>query len=73
MPLTKRELEHMESHGAQGAVQITRATYELIKDDFECTPRGTVAVKGKGDMEVWHVMRERVAASTVAQGSRLPA
>ena len=48
----------MESHGSQGAVQITRATYELISHVFECAPRGTVAVKGKGDMEVWHVLGE---------------
>lgn len=46
----------MESHGLGGAVQITQATYELIKDDFVCEPRGTVNVKGKGDMEVWLVL-----------------
>ncbi len=46
----------MESHGLGGAVQITRATYELIKDVFECEPRGTVNVKGKGEMEVWPVI-----------------
>ena len=46
----------MESHGMGGAVQITRATYELIKDEFVCEPRGTVNVKGKGEMEVWLVM-----------------
>ena len=45
----------MESHGLGGAVQITQATYELIKDEFECEPRGTVNVKGKGEMEVWLV------------------
>ena len=45
----------MESHGLGGAVQITRATYELIKDEFICEPRGTVNVKGKGEMEVWLV------------------
>jgi guanylate cyclase len=45
----------MESHGAGGVVQITRATYELIKDEFVCEPRGTVNVKGKGEMEVWQV------------------
>ncbi|MDH3605740.1 MAG: adenylate/guanylate cyclase domain-containing protein [Acidimicrobiia bacterium] len=49
----------MESHGSQGAVQITRATYELIEGEFECEPKGTVVVKGKGDMEVWHVVRAR--------------
>jgi guanylate cyclase len=46
----------MESHGLGGAVQITRATYELIKDEFVCEPRGTVNVKGKGKMEVWLVI-----------------
>jgi guanylate cyclase len=45
----------MESHGTGGAIQITRATYDLIKDDFACEPRGTVNVKGKGEMDVWHV------------------
>jgi len=45
----------MESHGVGDAVQITRATYELIKDEFVCEPRGTVLVKGKGEMEVWLV------------------
>jgi adenylate cyclase len=46
----------MESHGLGGAVQITQATHELIKDEFECEPRGTVDVKGKGEMEVWLVL-----------------
>jgi adenylate cyclase len=45
----------MESHGLSGAVQVTRATYELIKDEFVCEPRGAVKVKGKGEMEVWFV------------------
>ena len=46
----------MESHGLGGAVQITQTTYELIKDEFVCEPRGTVSVKGKGEMEVWLVV-----------------
>jgi len=46
----------MESHGVGGAVQITQTTYKLIKDEFVCEPRGTVNVKGKGEMEVWLVM-----------------
>jgi adenylate cyclase len=45
----------MESHGSNGTIQITRATYELIKDDFVCEPRGTVYVKGKGQMEAWQI------------------
>ncbi len=45
----------MESHGLGNAVQITQTTYELIKNEFVCEPRGVVNVKGKGDMEVWLV------------------
>ena len=46
----------MESHGVPGRIQITRATYELIQDDFMCEPRGTISVKGKGEMETWYLV-----------------
>jgi class 3 adenylate cyclase len=49
----------MESQGTPGRIQITRETYELIADDFECEPRGTIAVKGKGEMDVWYVLGRR--------------
>jgi adenylate cyclase len=49
----------MESHGLGGAVQITQATYDLIRDEFVCEPRGNVNVKGKGEMEVWLVTSAR--------------
>jgi adenylate cyclase len=46
----------MQSQGTPGCIQVTRATYELLKDEFICEPRGTVTVKGKGDMETWYVL-----------------
>ena len=49
----------MESHGTPGEIQITRATYELLKDEFDCTPRGTILVKGKGPMETWYLVGSR--------------
>jgi guanylate cyclase len=49
----------MESHGSPGRIQITRATYELLKDEFVCEPRGTIQVKGKGEMETWYLVRPR--------------
>ena len=45
----------MESNGSPGEIQITRATYELLKDEFVCRPRGTIEVKGKGPMETWYL------------------
>jgi guanylate cyclase len=49
----------MESHGTPGQIQVTRATYDLLKDEFVCTHRGTIDVKGKGAMETWYVMGSR--------------
>jgi adenylate cyclase len=49
----------MESHGTPGRIQITRPTYELLADEFECEPRGTIAVKGKGEIEAWYLIRPR--------------
>ncbi len=49
----------MESHGTPGEIQITRATYELVKDEFICRPRGTIPVKGKGEMETWYLVGSR--------------
>ena len=48
----------MESTGLKGAIQVTRGTYERIKDQFDCKSMGTVNVKGKGQIEIWHVMDE---------------
>jgi guanylate cyclase len=58
----------MESHGTPGRIQITRATYELIADEFECEPRGTIAVKGKGDVEAWYLIGPRGDLPSVADG-----
>jgi adenylate cyclase len=46
----------MESHGTPGRIQVTRATYELLADEFECEPRGTISVKGKGELEAWYLV-----------------
>jgi adenylate cyclase len=49
----------MESHGTVGRIQITQETYELLKDEFHCEPRGKVMVKGKGEMETWYLLSQR--------------
>src|SRR2546430_8784584 len=41
----------MESHGMPGEIQITRATYELLKDEFVCRRRGTIEANGHGPSE----------------------
>ena len=53
----------MESHGTPGEIQVTRATYELLRDEFELEPRGTVPVKGKGDVETWYLVGRQHAST----------
>jgi guanylate cyclase len=52
----------MESHGTSGRIQITRATKELLEDEFVCEPRGTIELKGKGEMDAWYLIGRRVEA-----------
>ena len=52
----------MESSGQPGRIQISRATYERLCHRFECTPRGTIEVKGKGEMETWFLVSEMAPA-----------
>jgi adenylate cyclase len=56
----------MESYGTPGRIQITRATYELLADEFECEPRGTIAIKGKGEVETWYLIGPRGAGASPA-------
>ena len=51
----------MESHGQSGAIQITRRTYDLIKDEFVCEAKGTINVKGADRLEIWHVVGRRTS------------
>jgi class 3 adenylate cyclase len=46
----------MESTGVAGSVQITDATYDLVRARFACEERGMVEVKGKGQMRTWRVI-----------------
>jgi adenylate cyclase len=50
---TVNTASRMESSGVPGAIQITGATYELIRDAFACESRGPVQVKGKATMETF--------------------
>lgn len=47
----------MESSGDVMKVNISGSTYELVKDYFECTPRGKIKAKNKGEIEMYFVDR----------------
>ncbi len=54
---TVNTASRMESYGQVGKVNISNDTYQLIKDNplFAFESRSKVAVKGKGEMEMWFV------------------
>ena len=43
----------MESSGEPDCIQISEATYQAIHTRYECEPRGTIEVKGKGEMKTY--------------------
>lgn len=45
----------MEQSSESDKINISATTYELIKDKFECSYRGEIAAKNKGDMEMYFV------------------
>lgn len=45
----------LESASLPGAINISQTTYELVKDFFECENRGKIAVKNKGNIEMYFV------------------
>ncbi len=57
----------MESHGEPDRIQISEATYRLVKDDFDTTLRGPIEVKGKGTLTTWYLepTREPATAATL--------
>lgn len=58
---TVNTASRMESHGEPGRIQVSEATYRLIEDEFVCKPRGTIPVKGKGELPTWFLEARRSA------------
>ena len=52
---TVNTASRMESSGEAGKVNISGATYELVKDKFTCTHRGKIEAKGKGEVDMYFV------------------
>ncbi len=46
----------MERQSIPGMINITSATYELIKDEFHCEYRGSVEIPGNGNIDMYFVL-----------------
>ena len=65
---TVNTASRMESSGATGEVNISGATFALIKDDFQCEHRGKVEAKNKGLIDMYFVRRLDPELSADANG-----
>jgi class 3 adenylate cyclase len=45
----------IEQTSMPGRINISRATYEEIKDQFTCEPRGTLPIKNGSEVEMFFV------------------
>jgi adenylate cyclase len=52
---TVNTASRMESSSVAGAINISQATYELVKDFFECEYRGEIVAKNKGSIDMYFV------------------
>ncbi|NER47479.1 MAG: response regulator [Symploca sp. SIO1A3] len=50
---TVNTASRMESHGIPGYTQVTSVTYELLKDQYLFDKRGSIEIKGKGQMTTY--------------------
>lgn len=50
---TVNTASRMESHGIPDEIQLSNATYELLKDKYVIEKRGSLYVKGKGEMTTY--------------------
>ena len=52
---TVNTASRMESSGVPGNINISQATFELVRDFFECEYRGKIPAKNKGNLDMYLV------------------
>ncbi len=52
---TVNTASRMESSGEVGKVNISKSTYDLVKDKFNCVYRGKIQAKNKGEFDMYFV------------------
>lgn len=52
---TVNTASRMESNGEVGKINISETTYQLIKEKYNCIPRGQINAKGKGNLNMYFV------------------
>jgi class 3 adenylate cyclase len=65
---TVNTASRMESSGEVGQINISENTYMFVKDYFDCTFRGKMPVKNKGDIQMYFVNGIRPSLSNNLEG-----
>ncbi len=58
--------KRLETNCEPGRVNISKATYNLIKDNFDCEYRGCIEVKGKGEIDMYFVSELKTSAINIS-------
>jgi class 3 adenylate cyclase len=53
---TVNTASRMESSGVPGCIQVTERSYRRLRDGFRLERRGSIEVKGKGEMTTWFLV-----------------
>jgi class 3 adenylate cyclase len=56
----------MEAYAEPGTIQVTERTYERLRTQFLFEPRGTIEVKGKGEMKTYTLLGPRTSLRPTA-------
>jgi class 3 adenylate cyclase len=64
---TVNTASRMESHGIPGRIQVTEATYRLLCDRYAFEERGTIEVKGKGELRTYLLLGRSTEAPLLPQ------
>ena len=65
---TVNTASRMESSGTTGRINISYATYELVKDYFDCEYRGEIDAKNKGKVKMYYLLRIKKKYSKDEEG-----
>jgi len=59
---TVNTASRMETTSEPGKINISGATFELIKNDFDCTYRGKIKAKNMGEIDMYFVNKAKIMA-----------
>ena len=70
---TVNAASRMESHGVPGRIQVTKRLRRRLGDRYRFEPRGTIEVKGKGEMVTYFLLGTQQPSDSSPRGTEVDA